>query len=177
MPLNKLLLIPVFFVFIGCATVPKYDRSDFTAIKTLNDLNGEYDNYPLADTVRDYQTISRIINWKANKTDTAKVLKIEIDASESSLKLITHKSNGEHAVKNIRGKLTEHGFVKLKNRNLRLTGIPYILGYYDLKKVELGLTKEKDLIINGVEKGEGALLFIFGYGPPKHEFQFTYRRK
>ena len=174
---KKLLLVFILFLTVGCATIPKYDLNNNAAVKKLYDLDGEYDNYPHSDTIREYQTINRIINWKANKTDTSKVYKIGISAGEKTLKFTSFKTDGKQEIRNIKGKLTGNGFVKLNNRNFRLTGIPYVLGYFDYKKIEIGLTKENDLIINGVEKSEGALLFVLGYGPPKHEFQFIYKRK
>ena len=167
----------IFLAVVGCGAIPKYEKKNFVPVKNLKDIEGEYDNYPDNNTKFEYQTINNIINWKANKIDTFKVHSVTIKVANQIIEFISHKENGETVFKKVSYQLKDNGFIFLKNRNFRLTGIPYILGYYDIKKLELGLTNQKDLIINGIEQSEGALLFVLGSSSPKHNLNFVFKRK
>ena len=57
-------------------------------------------------------------------------------------------------------KLTSNGFLLIKNRNVRVLGIPYILGAIDIKKRRLSLDNG-DLVIDEVYHSSGGTLVIF----------------
>ena len=175
--MKLLILATILLVVYGCGTIPKSKQADFLPLKDAREIEGEYENYPDNNTKHEYQTINNIINWKANKTDTSKVLRVKINATDQTVEFVSYKLNGQINARKVKYVLKDNGFMLLKNRNFRLTGIPYILGYYDIKKIEIGLTNQKDLIINGIEESEGALLFVLGSSSPKHHFEYTFKRK
>ena len=176
----KTLLFLTSLLFIqSCLTVSKYQKSETTPLKDIRLLEGTYSNFN--NNGINYRNAYQLINWKANKTYSADTACF----ATFNIKVVNHKkinfafqdSSGRSFSKAVKFKLKDNQFLLLKNRNFRLTGLPYILGYYDIKKLELGLDKNNDLIINGVEKGEGAILIVLGSGYPKTNFSLEYSRR
>ncbi|OAQ38499.1 hypothetical protein A5893_13825 [Pedobacter psychrophilus] len=163
----------------ACLTIPKYKKS---AIKPINDsrlLEGTYSNFN--NNGINHRTAFQLINWKANKINNAdttnfSTFNIRI-LNDRTLSFNFSNSLGRTETKKVKFRVQDNGFFILRNHNFRLIGIPYILGYYDIKKMEIGLTEKNELIINGVEKGEGAILIVLGSGYPKTNFSLTYEKK
>ncbi len=61
-------------------------------------------------------------------------------------------------------RLRNNGFIKLRNRNFRIAGIPYIFGEYESIKFELGLTQNNDLIVHGYKDQAGGILIVLSSG-------------
>jgi hypothetical protein len=57
-------------------------------------------------------------------------------------------------------KLTNDGFLLIKNRNFRVLGLPYIIGGIDIKKRRLSL-ENGNLVIDEVYHSSGGTLIIF----------------
>ncbi len=163
----------------GCLTIPKYQKSAVKPIQEIRLLEGTYSNFN--NNGINNRNAYQLINWKANNVfsgDTTYFSAFNIRIlNDRTLSFSFSNSLGRTETKNIKYRMKNNGFIFLRNRNFRLTGIPYILGYYDIKKMEIGLTEKNELIINGVEKGEGAILIVLGSGYPKTNFSLTYDRK
>jgi hypothetical protein len=72
------------------------------------------------------------------------------------------KKNDTVKSQTIKYKFKDDGFLHLKNRNTIISGIPYIFGGIDVKKVRIALNQNNDLILNDIFDSSGALLLIFG---------------
>lgn len=57
--------------------------------------------------------------------------------------------------------LKADGYVYLKNKNLKVSGVPYLFGGIDIKKLRLSFI-DNNLIVEEMRHSSGAILFIFG---------------
>ena len=162
----------------GCATIPHYKDADLTAIGNITNIEGVYENIPSNVEYRAYQTFDNSINWRKSKDDTVKFSSVEVKVLGDKVIQFTFLNN-RNATKviNVKYKLMLNSFVALKNRNFKLTGLPYVFGGYQINKVELGLTNHNQLILNGTHIDEGAILFIMPAGIPRSTFIYKFERK
>lgn len=80
------------------------------------------------------------------------------------------KKNGSEIKISRKYFVNNNGFIKLENES-QTSGIPYFIG----KKIELGITKNNELIINGSEYDESAILFI-PISLPKENFTYKFKK-
>jgi hypothetical protein len=174
----KAILFIVSLAFVSCANIRKYNDSDFTPITDLNKIEGEYENIPFNSEYRTYATFENVINWRKKKSDSIKFSSVKLKIIDDKLIQFTF-TNKAGNIKSITAKynINENGFVSLKNRNFKLTGLPYIFGGYQINKVELGLTNLNQLIVNGSLIDEGAILIILPAGLPKDNYTYKFQRK
>lgn len=64
----------------------------------------------------------------------------------------------------------------IDNKHLDCHGIPFIFGGCMNSKIRIGLTKERNLIINQAYSNEGALLLFIGAGN-RYNLSYEYKRK
>lgn len=164
--------------FLSCATIPKYKDADLSAIKNISNIEGVYENVPSNVEYRAYKTFDNAINWRKSKDDTIKFSSVKVKVLGDKLIQFTflNTSNATKVI-NAKYKLKRNGFVTLKNRNFKLTGLPYVFGGYQINKVELGLTNQNQLILNETKIDEGAILIIIPAGFPKDTFMYKFERK
>lgn len=170
--IKKMLIIGIFFLLSSCASLPDTSSLNTQQLteKNIKQINGVYNNSTKNTTKRWYHTVSGKLTGKQLK-DTISHVKIEVLKNEEILfSFLKYKTKIDSKI--IKYKITKDGFLLLKNKNFRLHGIPYILGDYEIKKHEIGLSNLGHLIMNGAEKREGAFLIIF-WGPPGATSKFT----
>ena len=84
------------------------------------------------------------------------------------------KKNGSEIKISRKYFVNNNGFIKLENES-QTSGIPYFIGGFQVKKIELGITKNNELIINGSEYDESAILFI-PISLPKENFTYRFNK-
>ncbi|WP_452227650.1 MULTISPECIES: hypothetical protein [unclassified Lacinutrix] len=170
--IKRFTIIGICFLFLNCASLPKYESENLLHLteKNITQLNGTYSNYSENSKSRIYRSfLGRLTSSKIK--DSVSEIKIEV-LNSKEIRFLFLKNQKEIHSKTVKYKLQNDGFLLLKNRNFRLHGIPWILGDYEIRKYEIGLSNSGNLVMNGVEKREGAFLIIF-WGPPGKAFKFT----
>ncbi|REG88753.1 hypothetical protein [Flavobacterium aquicola] len=94
-------------------------------------------------------------------TITGGSLKISI-LSERELNLDFIKNDKTLKSQRLKYKFKKDGFLYIKNRNTLISGIPFIFGGVDVRKVRIALNENNDLLLNDVFDSSGAFLLIFG---------------
>jgi hypothetical protein len=175
--IKYLLLISV-GLFCSCASIKKYGESDLKEIKNVKEIEGIFENSETQNRKLNHQTIKSIIDFRNKIKDTSEIKSVEISVlSESKIQFIFRTHNGKENKYNTEYELNKNGLISLKNKNFRLTGLPYIFGGYRINKTEIGLTKQNQLVLNGVKVDEGAILIILPASFPKINFTYKYDRK
>ncbi len=171
------------FLIIGCVSYSKVARTNKYNIskQNLHQLDGKYKIYQKKQSERSdsiqnislYKNISSDYWWK-NKIE-ADTLNTEQDnyyiqllvKNNSELNIKMYKNNSEIKSTTIKGKL-KNGMFYLK-RKIGISGIPYVFGTFLIDKKRIGITKNKNLIIDAVKGESGAIFLIF-------EASFEYKR-
>lgn len=73
-------------------------------------------------------------------------------------------------------RLKKDGYLYLRNKNIKIAGLPYILGGVDAKRIRLAKTVEGDLIVDVVDHKSGALILIIGSSYTR-KYRKTYVRE
>ena len=175
---KKYLLLIFIGLFCSCASIKKYEESDLKEIKNVKEIEGTFENSETQKRKLNHQTIKSIIDFRNKIKDTSEIKSVEISViSESKIQFIFRTQNGKENKYITEYELNKNGLISLKNKNFRLTGLPYILGGYQINKTEIGLTKQNQLVLNGVKVDEGAILIILPASFPKTNFTYKYDRK
>lgn len=157
---------------VGCGSISDYQGAYGSVIalnaSNVEKLNGTYTNFPVTqDSSLSYQSLSHNLNWRENKKgqDTLQISEVKIQIMDEEYLDLSYLDKQKVVyTKRIKYRLQKNGFVFLKNKNLRVIGIPYILGEYDVNKFELGLNANEDLIINGFTREGGGVLIVLSSG-------------
>lgn len=94
-------------------------------------------------------------------TITGGSLKISI-LSERELNLDFIKNEKTLKSQRLKYKFKKDGFLYIKNSNTLISGIQFIFGGVDVRKVRIALNEDNDLLLNNVFNSSGAFLLIFG---------------
>ena len=165
-------------LFCSCASINKYEENDLKEIKNVKEIEGIFENSETENRKLNHQTIKSIIDFRNKIKDTSEIKSVEISIlSESKIQFIFKTQNGKENKYSAVYKLNKNGLISLKNKNFKLTGLPYIFGGYQINKTEVGLTKHNQLVLNGVKVDEGAILIILPASFPKTNFTYKYDRK
>ena len=144
-------------------------------ISDAKKLEGNYEIHPSNAENRWYHNAYIILNefQPKERYDLNKIQSFEIKIlNENTLNITYENSN---LVTNYNYKIEKNGFIRLTNKS-KVRGIPYLFGGIQMKKIELGRTKTEQLIINGVEIDESAILFI-PISLPKENFTYIFEKK
>jgi len=130
-----------------------------------NSDNEDLKHYPtLFDEINNGLFVNRLkMDSEKNYTFSLKILspkRIEIDYLEDSL--VIRKNT-------VRYKLKNDGFVYIKHRNLKIIGIPYVLGGINKKRSRFALNEENNLIFETSEFRSGGV-FYAGFIAPAINF-------
>lgn len=176
--ITKLSILISSSIFVSCANLRNYNESDFVAIKDSKELEGNYENIPFNIQYRTYATFENVINWREKKSDTIKYSSVNLKIlNTNSIQFKFTNKTGNEKIVRAKYKINKNGFLSLKNRNFKLTGLPYIFGGYEINKVELGLTNSNQLILNGAKIDDGAILIIFPASLPRTDYIYKFQRK
>lgn len=183
-----LFCILILFLLTGCATFPKEFKSSQPITKgNLSKLNGEFGVNALEDTIQNeynipfrnaYRKFYRGFGKMERDTFEVANLKpysfsIEV-LNQSELKISYLKNNIVFKKFNLEYKLKDDGYIYLKNRNLHISGIPFLLGGNDLKRLRLAV-EPNNLIIEEVYHTSGGFIILFT-DFKTWEYRNTYRR-
>ena len=165
-------------LFCSCASINKYEESDLKKIINVKEIEGIFENSEAQNRELNHQTIKSVIDFRNKIKDTSEIISVEISiVSASTIQFIFRTENGKENKYSADYKLNKNGLISLKNKNFRLTGLPYIFGGYQINKTEVGLTQNNQLILNGVTVDEGAILIILPASFGKSHFTYKYDRK
>ena len=175
--LKKFKIVLFLLLIVGCAPIRKYADSDYKKINDISKIEGQYENYSVNSENKNYNSFYGIINWRKKQSDSTKFSTVNVKVlNKKLLRFSFTNSTGNKKDINVKYKIVENGFVALKNRNFKLTGLPYIFGGYQINKVELGLTNQNQLILNGTKIDEGAILIIMPASMPKTNYTCKFER-
>lgn len=163
---TKLLQLSVFTVLLySCGGIKKFKDVNFRPIESAEEIEGVFNNM-LEDSLKfHHNSFNGEINWRKKNRDTTSFESFEIKVlNEKLLKIDFYKNNKLSKSRLLRYRLRNNGFLKLRNQNFRISGIPYIFGEYDIVKFELGLTKANNLILHGYREHSGGLLIVLSSG-------------
>lgn len=160
---------------VGCAgfkNIPSnYKHIDANNVKTIN---GEYSIFAKSKEIQQRDTCFDNANEKFyRKPGRGERDTVRFDSLNGGRFKINVVSKNEVTIEfflqekviksqTLHYKLKKDGFLYVKNRNTIITGIPFLFGGVDHRKVRIALSQNDDLIINDVFDSSGALLLIFG---------------
>ncbi|GGI24719.1 hypothetical protein [Pedobacter mendelii] len=174
----KYIILPLIGLLCSCASIKKYEESDLKEIRNVKEIEGEYENKSFENENLKYTSIKSYIDFRNRVKNTSEIKSVKIlILNDKKIQFTFKTENGNESNYETEYKLSANGLIFLKNKNFRLTGLPYIFGGYQINKTELGLTKENQLILNGVKVDEGAVLIILQASFPKTNFRNRYNRK
>ncbi|WP_299113378.1 hypothetical protein [uncultured Winogradskyella sp.] len=152
-------------LFLSCAGIKRYKNENQKKVSDIKSIEGTYNNM-LQDSIKLYHnSFNGEINWRKKNRDTTSFETFKISVlNQKFLKIDFFKNDSLAKSRIIKYRLRNNGFVKLRNQNFRVSGIPYLLGEYDIMKYELGLTKDDNLILNGYKEQAGGLLIVLSSG-------------
>jgi len=106
------------------------------------------------------------LNWRQeNSIDSTKISSVKIKILNNKMLKIDFTLNHKTLKsKIIKYRLRNNGFIKLRNNNVKISGIPFIFGEYDVNKYEIALNNNRDLILHGIEDSQGGLIIILSSG-------------
>lgn len=170
-------LIILLFLEFSCASVPHYTENDLATITNLKTIEGEYENLPFNHEQRNYKTFDKAINWREKQNDNMRFSSVRVNVENDNLLKFTFVDNlTGNKVVYAKCKINQNGLVDLKNKNFRLTGLPYIFGGYQLNKIQVGFTKNSELVLTGVMVDEGAILVVFPASVPKSNYTYKFKK-
>jgi hypothetical protein len=172
--MKNLYLILLSSLFMSCG-VFKNKPKNLVEINSDNasNLNGTYSVFAFDKLNTEYPYYHNANNkfyrkYGRGESDTISFdtisggrFKIKI-INDQKLQIDFLKKNDTVKSQTIKYKFKDDGFLHLKNRNTIISGIPYIFGGIDVKKVRIALNQNNDLILNDIFDSSGALLLIFG---------------
>jgi len=176
----KLIFLPLVGLFASCASIKNYEENDLKKITSVKEIEGEYENRSSENKNLKHRNIKSYIDFRNKIKDTTEIRSVKINIlTDNKIQFLFRTVNGTENNYESKYKLTKNGLILLKNKNFRLTGLglPYVFGGYQINKTELGLTKQNQLILNGVKVDEGAILIILPASFPKTNFREKYNKK
>jgi len=124
----------------------KYVKANNSYTSYSENFFKEIDRHLLRDTLK----IDSSKNYKLGlKVLSDKLIKIDYIQDDSVFRSRTLKT-----------KLKKDGYLYLKNKNIGIRLIPYLLGGIDIKKSRITLSKEKNLVFDYSQHVSGAFLFL-----------------
>lgn len=176
----KSIFLPLVGLFASCASIKNYEENDLKKITSVKEIEGEYENRSSENKNLKHRNIKSYIDFRNKIKDTTEIRSVKINIlTDNKIQFLFRTVNGTENNYESKYKLTKNGLILLKNKNFRLTGLglPYVFGGYQINKTELGLTKQNQLILNGVKVDEGAILIILPASFPKTNFREKYNKK
>lgn len=172
--MKKNIIALISFIFLSCASF-KEKKTAYQKINSTNTniLNGTYSIFASKSLKDDFFYFDNANEKFYRKYGRGNSDTIKFDTINGGLFKVLIKNEQEINLEFIRKnkvikrqtlnyKIMKDGFLYIKNRNTIISGIPYLLGGVDVKKVRLSLTENNDLIIDDIFDSSGALLLIFG---------------
>lgn len=175
------LLLQIFILLIltltvqSCATFPKSTANQNKLTENnLTRINGQYkirsenDSFTVNTHIVYHNAFEKFYRRKGRSSkDTTKI--DDLDNYSFEIKQLGNKQIEITYLKDkvcfrkytLDYKLKNDGYVYLKNKNFKTSGIPYLFGGIDIKKLRLN-SIDNYLVIEEVYHSSGAILLIFG---------------
>ena len=175
--MQRSLISLIFLLFLtSCGSIKKYEGNDIVRISIAQQLEGSYEIYPENVEIRNYNDAYSIFNLFSNNEakNNIKFKSFDIKIIDDNL-VFSFKSHTESdLIVNYKYKIERSGFVRISNKS-KVSGVPYLLGGIQIKKIEIAKDKINRLIVNGSEIDESAILFI-PVSLPKSNFSYKFQR-
>jgi hypothetical protein len=180
---KKLIYIIIMLVNGGCASLPK--ESVNIPKKEIQDkltvLDGRYNVEIVNGNYGKINSIIAIINrttedWPTIDTNEAHFLGIET-VTDRSVLFTLYENENILISKTIKIKSIKDNYIYLKNNNVKIHNIPFILGGYDYLKTRLSIDQKGKLIIDSVDYGIGSFMFVIWSGTPTMKSSYTYEKE
>ncbi len=163
--MKQIVYILISIFLCNCGGIPKYKDTNFKPLTDVRNIEGDYKNFDNDTLKLNHNSINGHINWRRKHIDTTPFSSVNIEVlSEKRLKLDFIRDNDVLKSRILKYRLRHNGFIKLRNGNFRMVGIPYVFGEYDSIKFELGLTENNDLILHGYKDQAGGILIVLSSG-------------
>lgn len=166
----------IYLILLGlcfsCGGIKTYKCNDLKKMNDVSVIEGVYENMPQDSAKFYHRSFNGNINWRKKTKDTTSFETFEISIlNKKRLKIDFFKSDSLIKNRVLKYRLRNNGFIKLRNNNFRIFGIPYVFGDYEMNKYQLGLTKDNNLILHGYTEEAGGLLIVLSGG---HAFDVKY---
>lgn len=147
-----------------------FQKIDITNVNMLNGTYSVFANNKLKTEYPYFDNANEKFYRKYGRGEKDTISFDTISGGKFKLKIIDNKKLKIDFIKNekviksqtLKYKFKNDGFLYVKNRNIIISGIPYIFGGVDVKKIRIALNQNNELIINDIFDSTGALLLIFG---------------
>ena len=161
----------------SCGSISPIPNPDEIQITKPAEIEGGYSNISPGKELLHYHQIIKLIDHTGKIKYADSIVSVDVkilDDRRIRFSFIDKKENRYPYISNYK---LRNGRIRLKNKNFRLTGIPYLFGGYKLNKTELSLSAPKDLLVRSLQKDEGAILIIFPASVPPGRFKNVYPKK
>ncbi|MDQ0477860.1 hypothetical protein [Chryseobacterium sp. MDT2-18] len=175
--MRSFLIILIFNLFLtSCGSIKKYEGNDIVAISIAQQLEGSYEIYPENIEIRNYNNAYSIFNGFSNNEEKENInyKSFEISVNNDDLVFIFKSQDNADLKVNYKYKIEKNGFVRISNKS-KISGVPYLLGGIQIKKIELGKNILDQLIVTGTEIDESAVLLI-PVSLPKSNFIYKFKK-
>ena len=172
--MKKYCFILLSILFFSCGVFEdrngNFQKIDITNVNMLNGTYSVFANNKLKTEYPYFDNANEKFYRKYGRGEKDTISFDTISGGKFKLKIIDNKKLKIDFIKNekviksqtLKYKFKNDGFLYVKNRNIIISGIPYIFGGVDVKKIRIALNQNNELIINDVFDSTGAFLLIFG---------------
>lgn len=181
-----LLWIVSILLFQSCATFKPINPEQSALNKSnFHVLNGRYDANSTEHLEQfnsfEYQNFLREIDRKILRDtlnfDSTKSYQFELKTLSEKELQVTYFANNETIRKRvIKTKWKNDGFLYLKNKNIKFSWIPYLLGGLRVKRTRIKLNEDQDLVFDVSQFQGGAAFFIIFPSWNTNRYTKTYER-
>lgn len=171
MKISPIIIFILTLLSISCAPFSKTSKT-LSQLQEVNTINGSYSIYPIVDTAQSifpynafelfYREYGRGIK-DTLKLDSSKNYQISIRIIDEQYLRVDHLENSK-LLRTLKLKYysKQDGYLYLKNKNLKISWIPYLFGGIDIVKLRIACNAKSNLIIEKVHHSSGAIFFILG---------------
>lgn len=177
---KTILLVMVFFTLVSCSTFQKNLENPTKLTKeNVAQLDGMYTVVPTEkDTINTngpsaifrYGNLISELDRKLLKDtlrfDSTKKYTAQLKVQSPKLLQIKYFEDGKvYRTRNIKTRITNDGYLLLKNKNIGFVLVPFICGAIDINRTRITVDKEGDLLFDVANTRAGAaLLIVFADG-------------
>jgi len=183
----NIVIIVSFLILQSCASFQKNAiNPKLLTEKNITELNGKYNIIDIeADSIRKknwasnnfFTELESKIFFKPTKLDTLKTYQFELKVLSKKRIQINYLENDKIFKERIvKGKLKKDGYFYLKNKNVKLWGVPYLAGAIHINKTRISKTKKGNLIFDLTHHQSGAFFFFVFPGGANWEYRNTYQK-
>lgn len=173
---TRILFFSLAGLLLSCASLDPVKLQDAISMTDAKEIEGTYIDVPSNVPHYPYNRFSKLIDHTDKTKNSDSISRVEITViSNKKIQFAFVDGQNRKYLYHSNYELKE-GRIHLRNRNFRLTGIPYLFGGYKATRTELSLTREHQLRIRSTQKDEGAFLFFIPASLPVSKFDNVYSR-